>query len=419
LPGPKLCPEAGFSATDCVLQKSGYWRAIALDQKAQLMDLEEPFPRHRPFVPPCCPFSECPSRSASPLPFLWQRKGHFIRLCDRRRVQRFRCLTCKASFSVQTFRFDYGLRKSSLTAPIFDSFVSKTTQRQAARNLECTRKTVCRRLLKLASHSYEFHTAVLDRVRARGGMTGHFQLDELETYEHSRRLKPVTMSVLIEQKSRFVVHAQSATLPARPKLRARERARKAALEAVEGKRVSGSRAAVRSTFIALARIVSPDRLVVISTDQKSSYSTVIREVFHSHALSHSRYPGSAERSVENPLWPINHTLMMLRDGLSRLVRRTWAGSKKRAWLDRHAWIWIAYRNYIRGFTNRLNHTSSAQCLGVVRKLFSKREFFTWRVLPATARPTEGGQYPVVAGVTARSPAQSPTLPQSHRLPAST
>jgi hypothetical protein len=70
---------------------------------------------------------------------------------------------------------------------------------------------------------------------------------------------------------------------------------------------------------------------------------------------------------------------MLRDGLSRLVRKNWGNTKERAWLAEHAWIWIAYRNYIRCFTNRMKHTSSAQVAGVVSRSFSKANFFEWRV----------------------------------------
>ena len=96
---------------------------------------------------------------------------------------------------------------------------------------------------------------------------------------------------------------------------------------------------------------------------------------------HAPHSGKGPRGASHPLWPINHTLAMLRDGLSRLVRRTWAASKERTWLAEHAWIWIAYRNYIRGFTNAKKRMSSAQHAGVVARRFSKANFFEWRVSP--------------------------------------
>lgn len=175
------------------------------------MDLENPFPRGaEKFQPPYCPNPACSSRTSAGTAFLWQRKGHFRRRCDGRRIQRFRCLRCRRSFSVQSFRIDYRLHKPKLTAGLFDSFVSKVTHRQAGRIFGCTRKTVRHRLLLLSRHAREFHAAVLERARRRGGLLGSFQFDELETYEHSRRLAPVTMPVLIELHTFFVVHLETA-----------------------------------------------------------------------------------------------------------------------------------------------------------------------------------------------------------------
>jgi hypothetical protein len=51
-------------------------------------------------------------------------------------------------------------------------------------------------------------------------------LDELETFEHSRRLSPVTMPVLIERKSYFIVDLQTAPLPCRGRLSEKDRRRR-------------------------------------------------------------------------------------------------------------------------------------------------------------------------------------------------
>ena len=96
---------------------------------------------------------------------------------------------------------------------------------------------------------------------------------------------------------------------------------------------------------------------------------------------HAQHSSKARRDRFNPLFPINHTLAMLRDGLSRLVRRSWGASKLLEWLERHAWVWIAYRNYIRGVTNKAPDTTPAQALGVLARQFSKQTFFEWRVFP--------------------------------------
>ena len=343
------------------------------------MDLEDPFPggiQH--FRPPHCPRTACSSRQADGPAFRFNFRGRFRRACDGRVVRRFHCRSCRRSFSVQTFRVDYRLQRPHLTWPVFDAFVSKVTQRQTARTLACNRKTVRRRLMLLSLHSREFQTAVLERARVQGRLRGRFQLDELETFERDRRLQPVTMPVLIHEGSRFLLHIEAAALPARGGLRKRDLERKQRLEAKQGVRRSGSREAVKRCFEVLARAHAPGAQAVIVTDQKSSYSRVLAETMTGNFV-HERHSGKAPRRISNPLWPINHTLAMLRDGLSRLVQRTWGASKERAWLAQHAWIWIAYRNYIRYYTNRMKWTTSGRRSGLVSRAFSKASFFEWRV----------------------------------------
>src|SRR5882757_5102348 len=204
------------------------------------------------FEPRFCPHSDCPSFRTHH--FRWRRKGRFSRLCDGQSVPRFLCLECRRTFSSQTFRLNYRLRKPKLHLALFKDFVSKTTMRQSARNLGCTRRTVAHRLALLGAHCREFHAAMLARARKKGGIEGIFQLDELETFEHSRRLKPVTVPVLIERKSFFIVHMNCAPLPCRGRLSKRLREMKAELEEQFGKRTSGSRAAVDESFASLRAV---------------------------------------------------------------------------------------------------------------------------------------------------------------------
>lgn len=54
----------------------------------------------------------------------------------------------------------------------------------------------------------------------------------------------------------------------------------------------------------------------------------------------------ARRSTQNSLFPVHNANAMLRDGLSRLVRRSRCYSKSKSMLE-HRWaIWMTYRNPI-------------------------------------------------------------------------
>lgn len=330
------------------------------------------------FQPPHCPRDDCPSLRTGHR--RWCFKGRYPRACDGRTVQRFLCLECRRTFSTQTFRVDYRLKKPNLHHDLIGPFVSKVTHRQAARVLGCSRKTLAHRLELLGAHCRDFHLRRLRLARDRGGLWGVFQLDELETFEHSRRLAPVTMPVLIERKSYFVVDLESGELPCRGGLSEGDRARKEERERELGRRRSGSRGAVTKCFEILFDHHAKKGPVRVQTDKKSSYPRILSKRFGAR-LEHERHSSKARRDYQNPLFPINHTLAMMRDGISRLVRRTWAASKLRARLERHAWIWVVWRNYVRGITNRSPRVTPAMVLGVEGKRWRPSEICAWRVFP--------------------------------------
>ena len=331
------------------------------------------------FSPRRCPYPDCSSISLGV--FRHRRHGLYSRACDGRCVQRFRCRTCHRTFSTQTFRLDYRLRKPALHLHLMGLFASKVTHRQSARILHCTRRTVARRLALLGPHCQAFQRRMLTRARARRGLLGNFQLDELETFEHNRRLAPVTMPILIERKSYFIVDLRTAALPARGGLSKSDRAKKEERDKAFGKRKSGSREAVAACFKTLAEVHFPRGPVAVETDKKSSYVSTLRRIF-GERLCHGRTHSREKRNYANPLFPINHTLAMARDCVSRLVRRTWAASKKRERLAWHAWIWAVWRSYVRPITNDAPLVSAAMVAGVAKRRWRIPQVCAWRVFEA-------------------------------------
>ena len=160
-------------------------------------------------TPRFCPRPSCPSRARPGFPY--RRRGHFRRSCDRRLVQRFLCLACRRSFSTQTFRLDYRLKRPELLVPHFWLSVSKVTHRQSARMLDCARTTEERHFQRLSAHCKAFHEAKLRAIEARGGLGRSFLFDELQTFEAQRTRKPVTVPVLIERRG-FVLDARTGSL---------------------------------------------------------------------------------------------------------------------------------------------------------------------------------------------------------------
>lgn len=346
------------------------------------------------FVPTFCPFPGC--RTTHPQdPFQYHRDGTYPRALDGRRVQRFRCRRCRRRFSSQTFRLDYCLKKPRVNELVLACLVSKVTHRQTARILRIDRKTVHRRLSLYGPAMRRWHLGLLRLARKRGGLRGSFSLDELETYEHDRRLKPLTVPVLIHRATRFLVHVETADLPARGSLRPTDAARKTAQENRGGRRISGSKQAVESCIAALKVCHAPHQFLQLVVDQKKSYPPIIRRHFGNRISALIRESSKTKRNTLNPMFPMNHMLAMLRDQISRLVRRTWAASKRQSALRDHLWTFLAWRNYVRPMFNHTPQRSSAMELGVAARLHSSADLLRWKWPDRMESSSNGwGQYPL-------------------------
>src|SRR5260221_8882726 len=220
---------------------------------------------------------------------------------------------------------------------------------------------------------------MLARARARGGIGGPFQLEECVTFVESFSVGPVTLPVLSARHSYFIVDLESAALPCGGGLSTKDRKRKEEREARLGPRRSGSRRAVSDCFKALAEVHTPLIPVVVETDRKSTYPGILREHF-GERVAHVRTSSKAKRDYSNPLFPINHTMAMTRDRLSRLVSQSLSASELRERLEWHAWIWAAWRNYVRAITNQAPKVTAAMAAGVTSKRWNVGRMCAWRIL---------------------------------------
>jgi len=351
-----------------------------------------------PFVPPFCPHASCSEHEPTGS-FRFQHRGSYRRSCDGMRVPRFSCCTCERRFSRQTFRFNYRWWRPHVHHDLFRLFVSKVTMRQAARITGLSRDTIARRMRALGVQCHAYHRAQL----ARGsGLAGTFLMDEMETFETDRLVRPVTVPVLIQAHTLFVIHTETAPLPPRGRLDAYRQLRKLRDERRFGPRKSGSRQAVRSTLERLRETLARTEVLNLITDRKSSYRKLVWTLFANRFGSHVQESSQRRRDRSNPLFSINHTLAMLRDGVSRLVRRSWGASKLRERLDDHLWIWVGYRNYVRGITARETRITPAMAAGVTGGPRSSADLFRWRWADRFHSETASGSGQHPGGVTRRT-----------------
>ena len=324
------------------------------------------------FVPPRCPYRACrhhhrPARS------FFRRHGAYHPKCRPRPVPRFRCRACLRTFSRQTFRSDYRDHRPDLNARLFTALASGLGLRQSARTLGLSLRCTELKFRKLARHLRRLNLNLWQPLSTDAS----FQLDELETFESERNTRPLSVPVLIETKSRYVVWAESATIRPRGKMTRQRKQRIARSEERYGPRKDLSRRALKRTLRRGADLALDLPFVVLSTDEKSSYPGLAGEAFGKHRLIHLRTNSKLARTTWNPLFPINHTEALARDLMGRLRRQSWLASKKRRYLDLGLQLFMAYRNFVRKRFN-YDEESPAQLLGFAPRRLRPGEVLSWR-----------------------------------------
>ena len=324
------------------------------------------------FRPPRCPYRLC-SQHLEPQLSFFRRHGSYRPKCRSQPVPRFRCLVCLRTFSRQTFRMDYRDHKPDLNPKLFQSLASGIGLRQSSRNLRLSLRCTELKFRKIARHLRRLN------LNLRGPLPddSSFQLDEFETYESRRNTRPLSVPVLIETKSRFLVWAESATIRPRGKMTPARQQAMLEDELRFGRRRDQSRGKLRRTFRRAADLARSLSRVVLETDKKTAYVDLAIAAFGRDRLVHGRTSSRLARTIANPLFPINHTEAMARDLTGRLRRESWLVSKKRRYLDLGLQVFLAYRNYVRRRFN-FDQLSPAALLKFVPRRLTETEVLSWR-----------------------------------------
>lgn len=323
------------------------------------------------FQPPRCPYVGCPQH-LHPSPRFWFRHGHYQPQCRRRPVPRFRCRSCRRTFSRQTFRHDYRDRRPHCNEPLLWELVNSTGLRQAARRLGLGVGSVQRKFRKLARTCGRLHR----NLCATLGPGRTFLLDEEESYEKSS-IRPLTVPMVIDRDTSLVVATMAGPIRRLAKEGTARRRRQELEEARRGVRRDRSRVCVRATLRTLKARIGDGQLTLL-TDEKASYRTLVQEIF-GPSCEHLTTSSLRPRNEFNPLFPINLTIAMTRDNCGRLRRNSWLVTERRRCLQAHLHVFTTYRNYVRPRTNDDEPGNTpAVLLGLLPRRLHMRELVAWR-----------------------------------------
>lgn len=279
-----------------------------------------------------CP--DCRSDSAR-----YQRIGYFFKASTRApRIQRYLCLRCGRSFSDQTGKLTYRERKPHVDQALFRLLASGVSQRRAAEILSIHRITVARKLVRLGRHARLQHEAFLKKIRNH---PESIVFDEMETFEHTK-LKPLSIFVVVEDKTRVILDAKVARMPAKGLLADRSRRK-------YGRRADDRSQVISETLSHLAKAFPHVRLV--KSDECPRYPHQVMRAFPS--AEHKTYKrrracvvgqGELKAGGRDPLFSLNHSCAMFRDNVKTLSRRTWCTVKRPDRLQGLLNLYICFHN---------------------------------------------------------------------------
>lgn len=278
-----------------------------------------------------CPTVGCPEKGSNQV----IKAGRFFRHDDSRWVQRFRCRRCGRNFSSSTNKDTCWQKRRRYNESIRWLYALKVSQRGIARFLKVDRKTIAFRLPFLGKRAKNY----LDSISITGLRS--VQFDEMQSSIHSK-CKPVAIPMVVDAKTRMILALGVASMPAQPPL------------VDKAMRRYGPRSDDREE--AIIRVLNRVRPMLahgaqITTDSAFRYPIPIRkhlpDAIHltvKGRKSSAGGQGELKKIGFDAIWSFNHTAAMVRDGVSRLIRKTWCNSKKMERLLDHLYIYAQHHN---------------------------------------------------------------------------
>lgn len=267
------------------------------------------------------------------------KDGHYFRKDDSRQILRFKCKACSRRFSTASHSLEWKQKKRRVNHTLYKLLASGVSMRRAALILNINRKTVHRKLIYLSQKARLENSAFLKSLQ--DDQVLHMQFDDLITTEHTK-LKPLSVSLAVDAKRRFILAVEVGSIPAFGLLAALSRKK-------YGKRKNEHKDKLRKLFTNLEHVIHP--LALIESDEHHQYAPVVAEFFP-HA-EHIQFKGGRGAIVGqgelkklryDPLFKLNHSCAMLRANINRLFRKTWCTTKNPEMLKNHLDLYINFHN---------------------------------------------------------------------------
>ncbi len=331
------------------------------------------------FAPPHCPNRNCPFHNQIRSGWRYKKAGFFTRQTRPRCIQRYQCLVCHRFFSTQTFDVTYWLKRPEVVSTLLTKAVGCMANRQIARDIGVSPKTVDDQLSRLGRHCMLYHGQRLEDAPVPATVV----IDGFETFELSQYF-PFHFNFCVDKTSDFIYTFTDSELRRKGRMTPEQKLRRGDLERLYGR---PDPAALRTQITALLRDAArgaPE--ITVHSDDHPAYPIAIKQL--GVKVTHHVTPGSDPRSVRNPLFPVNLLDLLIRHCQAGHKRETIAFAKRRAGSAERMAILLVWRNYIKGRREKdRDSPTPAMLLGLAKRplepqdLLSRRLFYDHVALP--------------------------------------
>ena len=328
---------------------------------------------HPAFKPPFCPKPECPHHE-DPSDWEYVPDGYHRNQALGRNIRRFKCLTCRRSFSTQTFDTTYWLKRPDLLPKVFKASQACAGLRQIADLHGTSHPTVARQLGRLGRHCLLYH----QRMRPKGSPSEDLVLDGFVSFEFSQYW-PCEFHTLVGAKSHFLHGFTDSPLRRSGRMTEAQKKRRAELEETYGR--PDPKTVVRDVE-QVPRMAAPEPATIrLRSDEHAAYPRAIEKLEHLE-VAHEQTNSKVRRTPKNPLFPINLLHLLIRHRGANHKRETIAQSKRRQGAIERLAVFQVSRNYVKArFVRRPKEESPAEVLGLMDQKLSLPELLKRRLFP--------------------------------------
>jgi len=322
------------------------------------------------FRPPFCPRPHCDFHR-NPKGWRYTRWGSYLRTCPRvRRIGRFRCSHCRATFSQQTFQTTYWLRRPELLVTIAERAVAGSGLRQIARALRCSPTTVMGHLARIGRHALLFW----ERHRPQGVLGEPLVIDGFESFAFSQYY-PLHLNLAVGADSHFNYGFTESELRRKGRMTPKQKRKREHEESRCGR--PNPRAIETGIRDLVGIAVPPQGEVVVRSDEHRAYPRGLRAL--AGRLRHEVTSSKAARTTSNPLFAVNRQDLMLRHCGANHRRETIAFSKLRAGLIERAALQGVWMNFTKAVSEKRPGVTPAMRVGVAEEPLSLRQILNRRL----------------------------------------